>query len=276
MNTKHFLNLTACISAFLLITGLTGHSSGATFIATYGDKSIPVTSEPDNYYKKDDGTWDGISTIYHTQVVTTDGDFALNSAVFGRHYDSDPARAGEWGLLNRQTLTGFNDPPWLLKHGLAPEFVGSPLYYSTINGEWTPVEASYVEFDISVGDGTDAVMFDQISLQLNQFYNLDADTDVWASTNSGGFKNAIRPTVSADPLSATDVYTFDLGAISLVSDTLQVRVYGMLGQDQGTFGIAVISGVVTPPPLPEPTSAMLLVGALASAGLRRKRSVNKI
>jgi hypothetical protein len=233
--------------------------------------------EPDIYYNQNapegGGAWDQISTIFHAPVTTSDGSFTLKSSIYGRNYDSDPAKPGTWGLLNRQTLTGQNDPPWLIKHGLAPEFTGSPEYFSFIEGVWTPKPASYLSFEIELdtNHANEAVLFEEVSMRIAGLYNTDGDTDIWATTNQNGFQSAINPVISAEPDVDSDIYTFDFGVVNLVGKKLEVRIYGVLGQDQGYFGSAILGGTISPVPLPEPSMAALGLFGLLSCTLKRRR-----
>lgn len=233
--------------------------------------------EPDIYYNQNSaeggGPWDRISTIFHAPVTTSEGSVTLKSSVYGRNYDSDPAKPGTWGLLNRQTLTGLNDPPWLIKHGLAPEFPGSPESYSFIDGVWTPKPASYLSFEIEVDTNVanEAVLFDAVSLRIAGLYNTDGDTDIWAATNQNNFRGFINPAISAEPGVDSDVYTFDFGAVDLLGKKLEVRIYGVLGQDQGYFGTTTLSGSFSPVPLPEPSMVALGLFGLVGCALKRRR-----
>lgn len=260
----------------ILASCLVSRSYASTFSVTYGSTNIPVNMEPDTYYNIGTGdgtaTWDQISTIFQAPVTTSDDAFSLKSSIYGRNYDSDPARPGTWGLLNRQTLTGFSQPPWLIKHGLAPEFVGSPQYFSMINGEWKPVDASYVAFEIELApnSGTQEVMFDSVTLSIDGVYNTDGDVDIWASTNQNDFSNALKPKILAT--GDSDIYTWDFGPVNLAGKKLEVRVYGMLGLDQGTFGTTVMQGTFSPvTPVPEPTLPVLSIMGLLGCSIRRRR-----
>jgi hypothetical protein len=251
-------------------------SVAAAFAVFMGVPGIPITVEPDTYYSGiyNGGTWDGISTIFHAPVTVPDGTFSMKSRIYGRNYDSDPAKDGTWGLLNRQTLTQLDDPPWLVKHGLAPEFVGSTQSFSVIDGKNTASDASYIAFEVSLDANVnnEKVLFDDLNLSITGIFNSAGDTEIWATTNQNNFTNPVKADISLAPNEDTDVYTFNFGSTNIVDQKLEVRVYGILGLDQGTFGTTVLSGNVSPAPLPEPTaSGLIILGTVGlGAGLRRR------
>jgi hypothetical protein len=236
---------------------------------------VPVTTEPDTYYNVQnpagDGEWDKISTIFHSEVSTSDPGVTLTSSLYGRYYDSDPTRIGEWGLLNREVLTGDANPPWLVKHGLAPTVVGNPDYNNVIANKAVNTSASYVAVKVSADpvENPDGVLFDSASLTITGFYNTDTYVQVWAATNQGDYTQAVTPIVTFNPLFDTDVYTFNFQNLNFIGKDLEIHIFGILGQDEGTFGIMSATGTFTT--IPEPASASLLVGLAALFGARRRR-----
>jgi hypothetical protein len=251
---------------------LAGNAAAASVFSVNYSSASTITKEADTYYNEQSGTgngeWDQISTIFHVPVTTSDGAVALTSSLYGRNYDSDPCVPGSTGLLDRGTLTGFTDAPWLVKHGLAPVAVGSLLANNHRDGIPHPVEASYLAFKVCEQNG-EAVMFDSAQLTITGLYNTDSDIQIWAATSGDGFGTAVIPMISAD--SDTDVYTFDFSGLNYEDACLEIRVYGVLGMDQGTFD-ALLQGVVIPPvALPEPSNVILLGFMGLMTCLRRRR-----
>ena len=256
----------------VLASAMLGNLSAATLYSVSYGAGASVTKEQDTYYNQtsglDDGQWDNISTVFHAPVTTSDGAYTLNSSLYGRYYDSDPTKPGETGLLDRATLTGFNDPAWLIKHGLPPSSVGSLKSGTLVNGNVYEANASYIAFTIGLPSsyGGEKVLFDGASLSITGFYNIDSDVQIWAATNGDNFGSVTQPDITQPEGVDTDVYTFDFSTLNFTGDLLEIRVYGVLGQDQGTFTSALAAGKISPPTnIPEPAS-MLVLGLVAFAG----------
>lgn len=255
-------------------------TEAATFSVSYDASSSSVTSEADPYYNQESGLdnhqWDGISTIFHAPV-TTSNSVNLFSSLSGRFYDSDPTRPGETGLLNRATLTGFTTPAWLVKHGLPPSSVGSQKSGTLVNGQVVEAEASYLSFSVKLAEAANGekVQFEGANLTISGFYNMDSDQQIWAASNADNFSVPLIPTITRPDGADTDLYTFDFTGMTFVSDNFEIRVYGVLGQDQGTFGTSIVSGTFVPlDPIPEPGSLLFLGISALGLLMRRKRAAN--
>lgn len=253
-------------------------TAATTFSVVYGIPGFEVTAEADRYYNEvthlDNQQWDGISQMFHSVVLTSDSTYSLNSSLYGRYYDSDPTRPGEWGLLNRPLLTGFADPPWLVKHGLSPSIIGNPNYMNVIGGVAVDQPASYIAIKIGVDakEFPDGVLFDSAALSITGFYNTDGDAQIWAATSKGGYTQAVVPKITYDAAQDTDVYTFDFGAMEVVGTDLEIHIFGILGEDQGTFGTMAVTGNMGPNPIPEPGVWGFAIGTGVAMLGRRKRS----
>ena len=252
-------------------------SAASVYSVIYG-AGASVTKKADTYYNQisglDNGQWDQISTVFNAPVTTTDTLYTLSSSLYGRYYDSDPTKPGETGLLDRQTLTGFSDPAWLVKHGLPPSSVGSLKSGTLVNGSVFEANASYLAFTIETAGSSNGekVLFDGANLSITGFLNIDSDVEIWGATNSDAFSTAVIPVITQPEGTDTDVYTFDFSGVNFTGTQLEIRVYGVLGQDQGTFTSALAAGRISPPPtIPEPSAGLLL--GLAGVGCwgRRRR-----
>lgn len=268
------------ISKILLSVGLcclldSALQAATTFSVNYSGANT-ITSEPDSHYNtgKNAGAWDQISTVFHAPVETSDATaYVLSSSMFARHYDSDPSRPGDTGLLDRATLTGFNDPPWLVKHGLPPRTIGSSTSGTNVNGLDYDAAASYLAFTVNLNGNEpgEKVIFDGLTLQIGDFYNADTVPELWAGISSDQFQSPVVPTIIQLPGAERESYIFDFSGINALSSTVEIRLYGVIGLDQGTFGSAVIQGNISPLPVPEPGSIMLMGSLALAVSLRRRR-----
>ena len=275
---NHQFNLTrSCVAATMLVLSMDQAASAATSFSVVYNSAIPFSVEKDPYYNELSGlggaVWDGISTIFRSDVTTSDSNFELNSSLYGRHYDSDASQPGEWGLLNRANILNGAGNEWVIKHGLAPSVVGNPNYEKVVAGNLIVKPASYLAVTLAPNDTVgDPILFQEATLTMSGFTGVDSDSQIWAATNRDGFLTYIIPTITYSPEQDTDVYTFDFGQVNLTGKALEVRVYGLLGQDQGTFGTSVLSGVVDPLPVPESgTSLFALVAGMVGLARRRRK-----
>lgn len=251
----------------------------ASFSVSYGTLGAPVTKTADTYYNElsglDNGQWDNISTVFHAPVTLSEEGYDLESTLSARHYDSDPTKPGETGLLDRAKLAVAdpNLPQWILKHGLPPSVVGSTTSATLVNDVPVIAPASYVSFKVRLVDTGhgEQLMFDGADLTITGFLNIDTDSTIWAASNSNDFSTFIIPSISQPMGVDTDVYTFNFSNLGFVSNEFEIRVYGVLGQDQGTFSTAIVSGSVTNTPIPEPSTMTLGGGLLLGMALRRRR-----
>lgn len=278
ITNKQTIYKLATIAAVIVATSPVEKATASTqFFVNYGVVGIEVTREPDMNYKKADGSWDEISTVFYAPVFSTDLDsgYSFISSLSGWNYDSDPTRTGSTGLLDRAKLpvADENEPQWIVKHGLAPSEIGSKVSSTEVNGVTYIGQASYLSFKFKRDDGEQAV-FENINLALTGFVNIDVDANTWAGTNKDGFTAAIAPEISQPEGEDTDVYTFDFSGLDFTTGELEIRIYGVLGQDQGTFKTNI--GIIPPPPaVPEPSLLLLTVGGLLGLAVRRNRDVQK-
>ncbi len=276
------MNSSLKTSLICLLTGVAAATqapaANTILAANFSAEAPGITYEADPYYNVatglSGGVWDGISTVFHAPVVATEGNSGdvFTSSFYGRNYDADPCNAGGTGLLNRGTLTGETDAPWLLKHGLAPSAVGSLLTGTVISGKTHIVDSSYLGFNMCNKKGE--VMFDSANLSITGFYNVDGDVQIWAATSADGFTHPVIPIIYQDG-SDTDVYSFDFTDLAYMAQCLEIRVYGVIGLDQGTFNSSSMSAGVDIPinALPEPGLPLLLTLFGGVLILRRRREI---
>ena len=277
-DSTRFSTLLRAAAGFLIL-GASAAKAATIFSVSYGVAGTPITKEADPYYNQqsglDNGQWDGISTIFHAPVTTNDPAYTLSSSLSARYYDSDPTKVGETGLLDRAALPIADPllPQWILKHGLPPSAVGSTNSATLVNGEVVTSKASYISFIVgldNVGSG-EQVIFDGANLTVTGFTNIDSVVEIWAAVSSDNFGHAVRPNITQPPGFDTDVYSFDFAGLKYTSSQLEIRIYGVLGQDQGTFNTAIASGSFTTVPIPEPGTTTLALAMVLGMLVRRKR-----
>jgi hypothetical protein len=115
----------------------------------------------------------------------------------------------------------------------------------------------------------ETVVYQSASLILEDTVGV-TPTTVWAVASDENFQ-VVR--VAAATFSSEDghqlVWNWD--ALTISSAGLEIRVYGILGADEGYFGVGSVMTVYEPTPLPEPSTTCLV--GLVALGLanRRKR-----
>jgi hypothetical protein len=278
---KQNTSISKLLTVLLLIGACVGNVAAATLYSVNYSTESAVTKEPDMAYLQTSGPgvgqWDGISTIFHAPVTTSNTDYSLTSSLYGRHYDSDPSQLGETGLLDRAAVAHSSElPAWLIKHGLPPSEVGSLESNTKVNNVVYLTNASYLAFTIGIpsaqAEAGEKVLFDGAQLSITGFNNIDSEPQIWAATNGDNFGHPISPSITQPPGTDTDVYTFDFSDLNFTGSQLEIRVYGVIGQDQGTFTSALAAGSISPPTnIPEPTSFLMIGLVFLGAYFPRRR-----
>jgi hypothetical protein len=215
-------------------------------------------TRPNSYPHALDTTYnDGESTIY----TATSNDLVLTATLSGRDYMQDPLAGEEWGLIDNSTPGNDGRPGWIVRQGWESTTLGVP----TNNHPDDPAtKAAYLLITL---DHQDDVVFDTVDVTIDQPVSTEF-IQVWGSTNADGFADYVVGNVVRLP--NEEFMTISFAGLNYDgTDPLQIRIYGVIGEDDGTFGVRIATGVT---PVPEPSSTVLL---LAMAGLwasRRKRS----
>jgi hypothetical protein len=271
-------------SFLLTVVGISAsqNAQAAAFLFQFSPGS--VTSAQDPYYAElyrqpDGSTLDTTSRVYYS-TSTFDGNQpdsptdSIQAAMSGRHYDGDPVRGSEWGILDPESIP-FTERPdfegYVVKYGLRPQRAGSTnSTFLNSNGEYYP--ASYLEFSV---DTADRVLFDKLSLTVSDLQAIESTNVVWAGTNVDNFTTVTLPTITRDVERETQTISFNLESVNLVGSKLLFRVYGIKGSDYGNFTAGILRGTVeTPPPLvPEPNVSLFAASALFWGGTRRRRTI---
>lgn len=236
-------------------------SHSATFIVEFPNNA---DAHLDPYYNTLDENGHlihGDQNSYVFDGVAVEGNVSANLS--GRYYDSDPLDPGTMGLLNsdlpwNRTDEDVPQPGWLVRYGLKPDSVGQMIHTHDPGGEdEVVVPASYLSFHV---DSPDTVVFSEVSLVIKDIVGVGPST-IWAATSKDNF---------TDVLTGVQVFSDETGLmiswkwtdLELSGKGFEVRVYGFVGADEGTFGTGLVTGIVDPPPVPE-TSTALLTGCAA-------------
>lgn len=252
----------------LLTCGLV---QGATFIVDF-----PKTANPhlDPYYNELDAngnriSGDGNSSIFDGAALEGD----LTADLSARYYDSDALDPGTTGMLNSDLPWNRKDedvpePGWLVRFGLEPDAVGEFYHTHDAGGpDETVVPASYISFHIK---SPETVMFETVELAIKDVYGVGPNT-IWAATSGTGFTDAKVGNIVFTPEDGY-VLNWDWDNLGLVGTDLEVRIYGFIGADEGTFGTGLLTGTYDPPPVPEPSTSLLFgLVALGMITFRKRR-----
>ena len=237
------------------------------------DPDFPIQVQLDPYYNTLDSqgnfvSGDGNSSVFLGQVKEGN----LVADLSARYYDSDPLRPGTNGLINSDLPWNRADPDtpepgWLVRFGLDADGVGIFTHtYDSGGGVMKQAPASYISFKMK---SPDQVIYQTASLILEDTVGVTPAT-IWAVASD---ENFLVTHLASSTFSSEDGHQlrWDWNNLSIGSEGLEIRVYGILGADEGYFGVGNLVTTYEPPPVPEPTTPLL--AGLASLALvtRRKR-----
>ena len=273
----HIMKIQECkILKASLIISLTMLTTQLAQAATFS-VDFPRTAKPelDPFYNELDANGNRISGDGNSSVfegVASEGSVTANMS--GRYYDSDALDPGTTGLLNSDLPWNRKDPDvpepgWLVRFGLEPDAVGSLVHtYNQGGVDETVVPASYISFQLKTPE---TVLFQNATLEIRDVYGVGPNT-IWAATSRNGFTEAIVGNIQF-----TDdkgyVLSWAWNDLGVLDTGFEIRIYGFIGADEGTFGTGLLTGTyLPPPPVPEPgTSLMLGLVALGVVTFRKRR-----
>ena len=243
---------------FLLSLGAIGATNIIYFAGN--DPNFPPEPRLDDFYN------DGNSSIFTGR--TTEG--TLTADMSARYYDSDPLRPGTTGLINsdlpwNRPDPDTPDPGWVIRFGLNPDSVGSLLHtYDPGGSEEKMVPASYLKFNVR---SPERVLFQSTTLQIDQVKGV-TPSNIWAVVGDDNF-NRIYLGKYTFTASDGNLLQWEWKDLEIDSTGLEIRVYGMLGADEGRFNVRSITLETDIPAVPEPGSVSL--AALAALVLLNHR-----
>jgi hypothetical protein len=236
----------------LTLLVLTATCLNAEVLSVNFDKSTPRAGFDPVYS-------DGQSSIF---VGTVSGDTGIRVSMRGSDYLQSPKDNKIWGLLDNSLPGNEERPGWLIRAGWQPDAVGA----RSFSHPYGQTPAGYIEVCYERPEG---MVFQDISLSIEDPQNLEL-LNVWAATSNDNYQTLAPVTVTKN--SQEEFLNLNLNGINYIgADPLKIRIYGLIGEDDGTFNINGTINVLSPPVVvPEP-SGLLLLGIPFFLSLRRKR-----
>ena len=232
-------------------------SASASFAATLDIRFAPTDAQsPDAMYPLD-------STV----TTGTSATAGLIATLAGRNYGVEPAGTSRYGIAASPPLTPASAAVWTVRSGFAPVAVGSTQNSTAQTG------ASYMSVVLSgAAAGT---VFKNVALTFAGIVTT-TNTNAWAGTSANNFATSTALTFSR-------VNTVRQLAVTLpefttpTSDPLEIRLYGILGGDTGTFkSVSVTGETIAPSPVPEPDATLLITSVALGAAVSFRRRRNAV
>lgn len=227
------------LSIFGILPLLRTEGAGLSVVVTPAHSSAADTTYPGSQ-----------STVTRAEDRQT----GLSFLVAGRDYGVDPAPGRpRWGLRTGEMPGNSAKRGFVITNGFAPAAAGSRVDRSGNN-------ASYIS--IAVGNVQPGTLFQNVSIDFDGLVFTRA-TNAWAAASSGGFNNwsVARQTNAGANGRQVSVSLPDFTWTG--AEPLEFRVYGITGTDEGAFAsLRITAGIITPG-VPEPTTFVLGLVALA-------------
>ena len=221
----------------------------ADILITFDPSQAQATLDP-AFHDFESAVFNGQST--DSRVVAT---------LAGRDYVQDPLAGEIWGLLDNSKPWNEGRPGWLVRQGWESNVLGVPVNHQA-DGD---VPAAYLLIKLTRPED---LMFDSVTVIIDRPINSEFLNN-WGSSSADG--NASFSVADVVRTSSSETLTLTLSNLNFTGgDPLEIKVYGVLGEDDGTFGIQALVNAVPLIPVPEPGSLVLL-GVSCCALLRRRR-----
>ena len=230
---------------FLAIAGVVALSKStmaANILVQFDPLQTSVTQ--DAHYN------DGESAVF--DAVADDPRVKVKLA--GRDYLQDPLDGEEWGLLDNSLWWNEGKKGWLVRQGWESSVIGETVNHQP-DGD---VKAAYLQLTMSKPE---EVVFGTITVSFENPVNTEF-VNLWGSTSADGFGTFSLGVV--EHLLGNEKATVTFSNLNYIgTDPLEIRIYGVLGEDDGTFGVRLTV-------IPEPTVPLLGISALVLMFPRRR------
>jgi hypothetical protein len=256
--------LLAGIAMALTLSDMSALRAADSLVGTFvwnRELSAPTS---DGVYEVDDT----LSAQFSPQTTVVSG---VSATLSGRNYgilsdDSLSRPSFRWGLLGTYDDAGRLQSGWTVSFGFDPDDHGVTTHTAANGGIW---DASYLSFNLQPS-ATQSLAAQSLTITAPTF--LLVDDKAWAAVSTDGFKHFAAVRENFDSLTGNSTITIPLNGLKgNMGEPLEVRVYGILGEDEGTFQSASLNAqVFGVAPIPEPSAALLALGAV-SLTLRRRR-----
>jgi hypothetical protein len=250
--TDKFMRLLHFLFASLVLTSpVLGASLSIGFNPTVGTQS--------------DSVYPGVST----QSTGTSSIAGIVPTLTGRGYGVQQAGTERWGVAAGPLAWDPGKAGWTVRNGFAPDAVGSTL--STTGG--LTVDASYLS--ITLSGATAGTVFSNVALTFTDVTFL-RPSKAWVGTSADEFSTASNLRFNARggvrQLSVVlPEFTYNGG------DPLEIRIFGVIGSDEGAFNVLTVNGTaLVPVAVPETDARMLIVMVGLSAGVAFRRRTNSL
>lgn len=210
--------------------------------------------------------------IYPTTSTISAGTTSIPgvfATLAGRGYGVEEGGSSRWGVVAGDISWLRNTQGWTVRNGFAPDAIGSTLSTST----GVEVAASYLSVMLQ---GLDAgTVLRDVALTFNDVTYLRPE-QAWAGSNADDFSTGIAlryfRVKGSRQLSVTLPEITQTG-----TDPLEIRLYGIIGGDEGAFNMLTVNAQVTPPsPIPEPDARMLVTAVVLGASVAFRRRLGSL
>lgn len=193
----------------------------------------------------------------------------LFATLAGRGYGVEEGGSARWGVSAGGIGWLTNTQGWTVRNGFAPDAIGSTISTST----GVEVAASYLSVMLQ---GLDAgTVLRDVALTFTDVTYLKPD-QAWAGSSGDAFSSAIP--LSYSKVGGSRRLSVNLPEITQSgTDPLEIRLYGIIGGDEGAFNMLTVNAQVSPrSPIPEPDARMLVTAVILGASVAFRRRLGSL
>lgn len=191
------------------------------------------------------------------------------STLAGRNYGVEQSGSARWGIQAGGISWLTDTQGWTVRNGFAPDAIGSTVSTST----GLEVAASYLSVMLH---GLEAgTVLNNVALTFSNVTYLKPD-NAWAGTSADSFSQATALTYSK--VGRSRQLSVTLPEVTLLSaEPLEIRLYGIIGGDEGAFNMLTVNGQLTASsPIPEPDARMLVTAVVLGATVAFRRRMGSL